>query len=814
MQGFNNALRLVVLLLITVWCCHASPAQQGSSPESPGPAAQNTREERCEVTIRAMSATSGDPIKGAQVALVSTSPNTTGHNGETDTSGSFRFHDVVPAHYHVLIKKNGFVSAKFDRAGCDPTQGSNQAATNSFSGMVVHMILLSVISGHVMDADGEAVADAVVQAKQYCDSPQALCARATARTDDLGAFRLYGLQPGSYYVSATPPEVSWGNSEAIAGDTAIEEYVATLYPSTTDLKGAIAVSVPPGQQAAGIDIRLAKNPDDDARAIVPVANSNSLSSETPMDQGQGSNTGSSARKSTISGLVINQLTSEPVRHAKIALESTRNGARVPQVTQSDLLGNFLFRGIDPGVYAVVIERTGFIQTPHLSGAPVVAGRFVSVKTNQNLRDVLVHVVPLSVITGRVFDEDGTPVAGFNVQAMRYSYGNGRKLLQIAASAMTNDLGEYRLYGLSAGNYYVVASDSQHKEAKVEGSSSGQRASAYALTYYPGATDPTGATAIKVGQGGLIGGIDISAMASELVTVRGKITSTSGERVPDTVISLASASFGSGGASENTTTSVKDAQGHFEMRAVQPGSYDISALLTTKSGQYAGVQPLEVRNSDVNNVELTIDRAIDVSGKVHLEGEKPLNLKSLRILFEPVDLMPSASVTADVSPTGEFSVPWVLPDEYTIEVFGLPDNFYVKRIQLGIEDVRERRVNFRNAVGSLDVVVSSSAAVVSGTVADGKQQLVSGLNVVLVPGPEHRAEHDLYKNSITNERGEFTIQGVAPGDYEIFAIEGVNASSYFDADFLASVEEYGKVVTVENNPFNRVELSVTPSPAMP
>ena len=63
----------------------------------------------------------------------------------------------------------------------------------------------------------------------------------------------------------------------------------------------------------------------------------------------------------------------------------------------------------------------------------------------------------SVISGRMLDEFGDPVTDAMVSAMRSVWSNGRRRLQPAGRmAMTNDLGQFRIYGLPAGDYYVSA----------------------------------------------------------------------------------------------------------------------------------------------------------------------------------------------------------------------------------------------------------------------------------------------------------------------------------------------------------------------
>src|SRR5205814_10438543 len=103
-------------------------------------------------------------------------------------------------------------------------------------------------------------------------------------------------------------------------------------------------------------------------------------------------------------------------------------------------------------------------------------------------DVVLRMSPQGVITGRVLDEDGDPVPNVGVQLLRYSFTQGKRQLQGWDQVSTNDLGEYRLYGLSPGKFYLSAAANEGMNDQYD---SGH---AYAPTYYPGASDPSSAAA--------------------------------------------------------------------------------------------------------------------------------------------------------------------------------------------------------------------------------------------------------------------------------------------------------------------------------
>ena len=61
----------------------------------------------------------------------------------------------------------------------------------------------------------------------------------------------------------------------------------------------------------------------------------------------------------------------------------------------------------------------------------------------------------AAVAGRVVDEFGNPATGAFVMAARWGFMNGQRQLQSANSAMVDDRGEYRVYGIQPGQYVVA-----------------------------------------------------------------------------------------------------------------------------------------------------------------------------------------------------------------------------------------------------------------------------------------------------------------------------------------------------------------------
>jgi hypothetical protein len=105
-----------------------------------------------------------------------------------------------------------------------------------------------------------------------------------------------------------------------------------------------------------------------------------------------------------------------------------------------------------------VKKEGYVRQMYGEKKTGDEGTLILVEAGKPTPAITFRLLPAATIAGTVRNEDGYPVANILVQAMRRTYGvRGNKLLTPFASALTDDLGAYRLYWLDPGNYYVSAS---------------------------------------------------------------------------------------------------------------------------------------------------------------------------------------------------------------------------------------------------------------------------------------------------------------------------------------------------------------------
>jgi hypothetical protein len=186
-----------------------------------------------------------------------------------------------------------------------------------------------------------------------------------------------------------------------------------------------------------------------------------------------------AKNCAIAGRVINSLTKEGVKRANVILVprgQSVGGEAVIAGDEADLLqrdssatsaitdqdGRFSFEKIASGKYIIQVQRTGMTSTNARGRWRM--GTQVSLDPAQEIRDLVLPLVPASAIAGRVLDQSGEPMSNAKVAALRYAYNGGpHRRLTPVGEAQTNDLGEYRIFGLAPGSYYLSVSTGAAEE---------------------------------------------------------------------------------------------------------------------------------------------------------------------------------------------------------------------------------------------------------------------------------------------------------------------------------------------------------------
>jgi hypothetical protein len=142
------------------------------------------------------------------------------------------------------------------------------------------------------------------------------------------------------------------------------------------------------------------------------------------------------------------------------------------------------------------------------------------------------------------------------------------------------------------------------------------------------------------------------------------------------------------------------------------------------------------------------------------------------------------VTAQVSPDGSFTLPLVAPGKYLADVTGLPQGSYVKSARFNTLDGLDQGFEWGgDQKGTLEVVISTKAATLAGTVQDENGKPAPGSTVTLVPDPLRPATARLYPTVKADDQGQFQFLTVTPGTYKVYAWEEIGSTAHWDPEYI-------------------------------
>jgi hypothetical protein len=521
---------------------------------------------------------------------------------------------------------------------------------------------------------------------------------------------------------------------------------------------------------------------------------------------------------SVEGQVVNAITGEPVKKAQINMNGSGGRGKATSFgAVTDGSGGFVIENLDPGPYSLSAERNGFVRQQYGARGPDRPGSPVVLSAGQHTRDLVFRLLPQGVIAGHILDEDGEPVERAQIRVMRYRFVGGRKQMSTSGNASTDDLGEYRVFGLAAGKYYLSATYHQRNVIGAEDRTPPSAAEeGYAPTYFPGTKDPAGAGAIDVSPGAVLSGVDVTLRKTRTLRIRGRVVNPLAEGVPPfvqiRVVPRNSAFIGLNSPSFSRT---QGRGGTFEVRDLTPGAYFLIAQWQEESKVRLVKQPLDLGDSNVDNLSVLLSAGMEVKGQVRVDGTGDVNLANLSVALDSQGPTSLGRPTARVKDDGGFLFDNVNADNYAVTVRGFPQNFYVKSIRMGDVDGLDAGLDLSGgSAGALDIVISPDGGQVDGTVTDSKGQLSSGMTVVLVPDAPRREQSALFKAASSDTAGHFSVKGIAPGDYKLFAWEDVETGAYQDPEFLKPFEGAGEAVTIREGGRENRQLKLIPAESTP
>ena len=312
------------------------------------------------------------------------------------------------------------------------------------------------------------------------------------------------------------------------------------------------------------------------------------------------------------------------------------------------------------------------------------------------------------------------------------------------------------------------------------------------------------TPVSVAAGATMNGINISISPSPVLKIRGQVVGPPGSS-PEVTIIPPNSYLGFRTLSVN----LEPRGGSFEFKGLVPGLYTLLAR-DQRTGIASAPVEIEVGDRDVDNLTIGLTPGITLAGRLVLEGGLDERAAANLLATVSVELRqrhPDVPRLAQRTGNGTFVLNNLGAGEYQAAVryldvtgrgFDAPElppdakPLFVKSVRLGQSDVTDGIPITGNTRDSLEIVLTTETGSLEGIVTDSRRIPAAGATVVLVPAVARR-NSSRYASVVSDNAGEFRLQGIVPGDYLLFAWDDVETGAWQNAEFLKSYESRGRSV---------------------
>lgn len=543
--------------------------------------------------------------------------------------------------------------------------------------------------------------------------------------------------------------------------------------------------------------------------------------DTPARQGDAAPTPAGR----ISGHVLAADNGRPVKRARVFI----NAAELPggRGLLTDDMGIFDFRELPAGRYSMTVSKSGFIALAYGQRRPLQAGTPLQLADGQQLKGIEFRLPRGSVVAGHVYDEDGDPMPGVLVRAMRYEYQQGDRRLVPAGTSQTDDKGQYRIWGLAPGDYYINAQARLNLPFGGRGGPGGggglggpsgrggippaitgalgriagpnlaalfgpvdDDQKTYAPTYFPGVTSVGEARPIALGLSQESLDHDFGLKLVSVARVAGRVTnpdgsaSTSGNvtLIPDTAVERG-AQFGI-----NYNSRI-DWDSAFMINNVPPGRYILRARSDdTVQPQFATL-PVTVGDGDLAEVAVILAAPASISGTVTFsagQGQPP-DVTQMRIAAPSTEQQIGNQAQARVEKDGTFTIEGLPAGPHLIRPNGGLRGWALRSVVVDGRDVTDAPIDLRGGqkLGNVTIAFSDKVNEITGTITNERGVPVTQYTVLVFSTDQSfwRPQSRHVSTARPDQTGTFRIRGLPPGEYYVTTVDPAEQGEWFEAAYL-------------------------------
>jgi hypothetical protein len=518
----------------------------------------------------------------------------------------------------------------------------------------------------------------------------------------------------------------------------------------------------------------------------------------------------------IAGRVLAADNGRPVKRARVFVTAAELPGGKGVLTDDN--GTFDLTELPAGRYTITVSKSGFVSLSYGQRRPLQAGTPLQLGDGEQLKGIDFRLPRGSVITGHVYDEDGDPMPGVLVRVMRYQYLQGDRRLAPAGTAQTDDKGQYRVWGLMPGEYYVNAQARLNLGGRGGQGPGGfgqavagalgrfgggniaglfgpqdEDQKAYAPTYYPGVTSVNEAQPVTVGLSQESPDINFNLQLIRVSRVAGHVNNPDGSPsstgnvnlVPDTTVAAAG---GRGQLGVNYGSRIQW-DGSFAIANVPPGRYMLRARGDDHEvGQFAS-QPLTVGEADLTDVTVILAAPASIAGTLSFPGADSQlpDLTQIRITAPSLEPLVGGQPQARVDKEGHFTIEGVPAGAHLIRPNGNTRGWVLKSVTVDGRDITDTPLELRSGqqLSNVALTFTNTLNEINGTLTNDQGAPVTEYTVLAFSAdPSYwKAQSRHIMTARPDQTGKYRIRGLPQGSYYITTVDPGEQGEWFESTYL-------------------------------
>jgi uncharacterized GH25 family protein len=504
---------------------------------------------------------------------------------------------------------------------------------------------------------------------------------------------------------------------------------------------------------------------------------------------------------TVEGRVVNSATGAGI--AGVDVNLVQGGITAYSAT-TDSQGRFRIEAVKDGTYIAHYKAPSFWPVPGFLGTG--SQPLFRVALGSDPVHLETKLQPIGKISGRVLDAAGKPVPNAGLW-LHWENSQCRMPMCVgfAHQSKTDAKGEYSIADLDAPGTWLVSATAPSSLNPPEPGSGSQPGSGshedqrlgWAQTFYPGVTDPQ--LAARVMTGGELW-LDIKLAAVPVHRIRGVVLDVRGDPVPKVTVTL-SKGIDSPSLHANTRS-----DGTFEFDSVADDEWRMFAKADQSGVKLCAAQGVQVRDRDLDNVELRLAAPFSIQGKIVMEVPESVPAPKppgITVAFNPgaarlTDAPEDGYGNPDAN--GDFTIPALYPGPYQIVPGPPPASYYLDSIRLADRDALESDVQILSGFERVTV----SYRLGGGTVRGAIEACAAG-DVLLIPQDSALRRPGFIRRTTCVQNDRFEILDVRPGEYFALAIGADSPTPWYAAILDELLLSQASKITVRANESSSPEI---------